>query len=283
MLSYAAPLLVLLAASPALADHVSDRDVAVVAAQFAGAKIVPDVLPAFKPQGLVSLDFGSGPITVGQAIPKSGTANKPTAKISGTEAADAAPNSPFTSANAKYTVLLMDGNYPGSQNPNGYNLHYLENNITPGEKADDTVTLKDSTDGPVIKYAGPGPAAGSGLHRYIWLVYAQPDNFTTPAKPAKGGGVALFNLGEYRTASGLGAAIAGSYFTVEEGTATVSVLATSSVDPATVSVPAASGSGSSASGSAAPSKSAAPNGASKFGVVIAGAGIAAFVAALFNF
>lgn len=60
-----------------------------------------------------------------------------------------------------------------------------------GENEDHTVTLVGPQT-PVIAYAGPGPAEGSGAHRYVTLVYAEPDNFTVPATPAAGSGVGPF-------------------------------------------------------------------------------------------
>jgi len=290
MFAYAAPVFVasiaLFGASPVAAANATDVDVAIVTAQFSGAHIVPDVLPAFKPTGLVSLNFAgaAGVITVGQAIPKTSVAAKPEAKISGTPEATAASGSPFSVATTKYTALMMDGNYVGSSNPSGYNLHYLENDLTYGAVTDGSITLADSTAGPTIKYAGPGPAAGSGPHRYIWLVYPQPANFTVPATPAKGGSVALFDLAKYKTASNLGSAIAGTYFTVEEGTGTVSVGPTSSVDTSAVAASlTATHSGSSAAASASASGTTKPNGASKTAVGTGAGVIALALGAIFSF
>lgn len=44
----------------------------------------------------------------------------------------------------------------------------------------------------VIPWAGPGPASGSGPHRYTFLVFAQPSNFVAPATPKANSGVNLF-------------------------------------------------------------------------------------------
>jgi hypothetical protein len=123
-----------------------------------------------------------------------------------------------------------------------------------GENDDHTVTLNPPS-GSVVAYAGPAPPSGTGPHRYISLVYAQPSDFKVPSTPAVGSGPVLFesvplpvhkisnwplltsvtsSLEKYKTESGLGKAIAGTYFTVEEGTATISIAATQPVDSTTL-------------------------------------------------
>ncbi|KAG8768137.1 hypothetical protein FRC12_005747, partial [Ceratobasidium sp. 428] len=96
----------------------------------------------------------------------------------------------------------------------------------------------------------------SGPHRYIWLAYAQPSNFTAPSTPAPGSGVALFNLTQYTSAANLSEPLAGTYFTVQEGAANASVASTTAVDSTTLPqyTPTSSGS---------PSATSSPNGAIK--------------------
>jgi len=221
------------------AQAASDLDLATVEQQFKNSHIVPDVLATFTPSGLVTVKYGSV-LPVGQDLPATDVASQPTIAIQGTASAVAAPNGPFnvTVTTTKYTVLLMDGNYAGSTNPDGYNLHYLQNDFT-GTSNNDVIPLAGTTTARV-PYAGPGPAAGSGPHRYIALVFAQPDNFTPPATPPQNPGVKLFSLTDYMTAARLDAPIAGTYFTVTNGAVTVSVEPTSSVDPKTLSVSSAS-------------------------------------------
>jgi hypothetical protein len=109
-------------------------------------------------------------------------------------------------------------------------------------------TLDPSTGTNITAYGGPFPAEGSGAHRYMILLLAQPSSFTAPATPAAGSPIEKFDFEQYVKSAGLGSIVAGTYITVEQGTATQSVEPTSSVDTATLSVPstaAASGSGSS--------------------------------------
>lgn len=80
------------------------------------------------------------------------------------------------------------------------------------------------------------------------LVLAQPSAFAAPAAPAAGSPIEKFDFEAYVKSAGLGSIVAGTYITVEQGTATASVSPTSAVDTATLSAP------SSASGSATGSK-----------------------------
>lgn len=122
-------------------------------------------------------------------------------------------------------------------------------------------TLDPTTGTNITAYGGPFPAEGSGAHRYMLLVLAQPSTFTAPADPAAGSPIEKFDFEAYVKSAGLGSIVAGTYITVEQGTATQSVAPTSAVDTATLSVAStASGSATgsrtgSATGSAAASAS----------------------------
>lgn len=73
-------------------------------------------------------------------------------------------------------------------------------------------------------YAGPGPAEGSGPHRYTILVYLQPESFQAPANLSTAGTpLGTMFLNSYVDDSGLGNLVAANYFQVENGQATVSV------------------------------------------------------------
>jgi hypothetical protein len=62
-----------------------------------------------------------------------------------------------------------------------------------------------------------------------------PRGFTAPSTPAANSGVQLFDLAAYVSAAKLGNPIAGNYFTVENGTPTVSVsVTTTSINNATL-------------------------------------------------
>ncbi|KAF9520092.1 hypothetical protein BS47DRAFT_1387705 [Hydnum rufescens UP504] len=220
MHSFTNALLLTLAASSfpsILALSADPIAVKIVQQQFINAKIVPDEIPVFNPIGTLQLDFKAsvGVTTVGEAIAVANTTQQPSVTAAGT----------FNGTSAKYTVLMVDTNYPGSSNPNGLYLHWLQNDATLA--SDGTITNSTAA---VIPYAGPAPPSGSGPHRYTVLLYAQLANFTAPRRPRQ-----IPDLASYISSAGLGTPLAGSYFTVEVGTATVSVSPTTAVDTATFS------------------------------------------------
>lgn len=68
--------------------------------------------------------------------------------------------------------------------------HWLVNGVTVTSG-----TISNSTGNAPEPYMGPLPAAGSGKHRYVLLVYEQPANFSNPAEFQ--GGIQKINLQEY--------------------------------------------------------------------------------------
>jgi hypothetical protein len=86
----------------------------------------------------------------------------------------------------------------------------------------------------ITAYAGPFPAAGSGPHRYVILVYAEPETFTAPATPAAGSGVSRMDFAAYVRSTGLQGPVAGTYIQVEQGTATAQFSSTAAVVTSTL-------------------------------------------------
>ncbi|KAF8337956.1 phosphatidylethanolamine-binding protein [Cantharellus anzutake] len=194
--------------------------VTLVRQQFFNAHIPQDVLEGgFSPSALVNLSFGSvGQISTGQALTVRDVGSQPNVVV----------EKIFMNNAIKYTILMLDLSYPGSSNTSGYNLHWLSNNLVLGNDG----TLSSGT--VVIPYAGPNPPSGDGPHRYTVFLFQQPTTFVAPSSPKPNSGVQIFNLTSYMYASNIGYPIGGNYFTVEVGTATVSILPTTSVDPSTL-------------------------------------------------
>ena len=66
--------------------------------------------------------------------------------------------------------------------------------------------------------AGPGPIAGTGIHRYAWLLFSQPSNFSAPANLSTAGvSPGHWSVNDYVVNSRLGALVAASFFTVQNG------------------------------------------------------------------
>ncbi|GAA5980694.1 hypothetical protein JCM10908_001740 [Rhodotorula pacifica] len=70
---------------------------------------------------------------------------------------------------AKYTVVLADPDAPSREDPKmSPFLHFALADVVPGQSAGITLT----------SYMGPAPPKGTGPHRYVFLVYAQPVDHT---------------------------------------------------------------------------------------------------------
>lgn len=85
-------------------------------------------------------------------------------------------------------------------------LHYLRTDFSVPE-----FTSLNSSKPPTLSYVGPGASVGSGPHRYIFLLYVQPDGFSVKGVPGEGNR-AGFNVSDWRITNNLQKAISGSLF-----------------------------------------------------------------------
>ncbi|XP_050051293.2 protein D3-like [Dermacentor andersoni] len=111
-------------------------------------------------------------------------------------------------ASAFYTVMMIDPDAPNSLSPRlRHWRHWLVMNV-PNScdlKAGDTVT----------EYEGPSPPKGSGLHRYVLLVYSQGTNRISERDASVPEARGMFNLGRFVTDNKLGDPLAVNYFVCE--------------------------------------------------------------------
>jgi len=207
----------------------SPLDIAVIEAHFTNAGIVPDLLKTFVPSATLNASFsGVGAITPGEALSKDQVAPAPVLTIN--------PANSSVTFSGNYTVVMADADIVGTDESKGQTRHWLVNSVPI-----DNGNVSTSSGTEITSYAGPGPAAGSGAHRYVILILPQPDNFSPPANLSSPGvPVSTFDLNDYITSSNLGQPVAGIYFTVEEGTATVTVSTTQAVNTASLSAALAS-------------------------------------------
>ncbi|KAF2399322.1 PEBP-like protein [Trichodelitschia bisporula] len=97
-------------------------------------------------------------------------------------------------------------------------LHYLAANLTLTGPSFNGSTRLDSTGDPLAPYVAPKPITG-GSHRYMSLVFAQPDTFTVPdATSAAIKSRAAFDLRKFLTDTGLQLPLWGNNFIVVSST-----------------------------------------------------------------
>jgi len=163
-----------------------------------------------------------------------------------------------------FTLVMADADVVGTDESIGQTRHWLVNYVTL-QNTSSSLSVSTLAGVAVTDYAGPGPQAGSGPHRYVLLLLPQPSTFSQPANLSQTNvGVSVFHLTDYISTSHLGEPIAGMYFDVEEGTATVTLSPTSPVISSTLQAAAAATGGSSTvTSSAAATTASSGNGSSK--------------------
>ncbi|KAF9036779.1 phosphatidylethanolamine-binding protein [Panaeolus papilionaceus] len=211
-----------------------------IQAHFTQSHLVPDLFESFTPSALLNLNYpGVGDVTPGQKFAKE--------QVGPTPAVTITPGNASVTLTGTYTLAMVDADIVGAELPDGQTRHWLVN----GVKVENGAITNSSALG-VTPYAGPWPAAGSGPHRYVVVLYEQPSTFTPPAGLSTPNvPVATFNWPAYVKDTGLGPLIAANYIQVEEGTATVSLVPTSAVVSSTLA-PASTGSSGTGTGTGTP-------------------------------
>ncbi|PWW77311.1 PEBP-like protein [Tuber magnatum] len=107
----------------------------------------------------------------------------------------------------KYIILMIDPDSPSRDDvvvPQV--LHYLKTDFSVSE-----FTNLASQAPPSLKYVGPDASTGTGPHRYIFLLYLQPEGYAgkgTPDESNRAG----FNVSNWREINNLKRAVAGIHF-----------------------------------------------------------------------
>ncbi|BGP12705.1 hypothetical protein JCM10213_008843 [Rhodosporidiobolus nylandii] len=96
------------------------------------------------------------PVEPGETYPVQATQEQPTIAFSAEEG-------------GKYTLALLDPDAPSREEPKwGPFRHWLISGLKPGSP----VFVERET---LTPYMGPAPPAGTGPHRYVFLLYREPD------------------------------------------------------------------------------------------------------------
>lgn len=118
--------------------------------------VVPDVLPK-APPATVQVKYADVEANNGNVVTPTQVKSQPQLSWSAEEG-------------AFYTVCMTDPDAPSRENPKfGEWQHWLVANV-PGNDVAGGETLSE--------YVGSGPPKGTGLHRYVFVVYKQPGKLT---------------------------------------------------------------------------------------------------------
>ncbi|KAI5454519.1 hypothetical protein NCC49_003417 [Naganishia albida] len=256
----------------AFAQGASELQLAGVKANFEQAQLVPQFLPTFNPSALLNVSFGGDNVLPGTPLAATAVSSMPELTVIG--------GSNFTEEDTSmFTVAMVDADIVGTDESGNQTRHWLANNVMLTDDEDDVYGLNYTT-APITNYAGPGPAEGSGAHRYVLLLIEQPSTFTAPADLSEPNTpLGTFNFQNYLTSTGLGEIVAANYITVENGVATVSVASTSAVQSSTLAVASSTASSSSMASSGSMTRSGASAAASSASRAISSGASAASSAA----
>lgn len=113
--------------------------------------------------------------------------------------------------NTYYTVCMTDPDAPSRKEPTYREWHHWLVGNVPGNKISEGETLSE--------YVGSGPPPDTGLHRYVFLIYEQPDgkiNFSEPRLTNRSGdNRGGFSIRKFAEKYKLGDPIAGNLYQAE--------------------------------------------------------------------
>lgn len=137
-------------------------------------------------------------------------------------------------ASSAYTLMLADASSLGDPDAQGNYRHFLANNLTGAAPTSGNNSFEPVDGTAVTSYAAPGPLAGTGPHRYAWLLFEQPADFAPPANLSTAGTASgHWYVSSYVQQTGI-RLVAASYFIVENSAPTGSVVSIVPVNTATL-------------------------------------------------
>lgn len=155
--------------------------------------VIPDVISA-EPTDFLRVTYGKEQANKGNELTPTAVQNKPNVEWAAEEG-------------SFYTLLMTDPDAPSRTNPKMREWHHWLIGNIPGNQVDKGDVITD--------YVGSGPPKGSGLHRYVFLVFKQPKKISfTEGKISKtiGKGREKFSTKNFVKKYSLGSPIAGNMF-----------------------------------------------------------------------
>ncbi|XP_075984219.1 protein D2-like isoform X2 [Anticarsia gemmatalis] len=173
------------------------RAMSTVAKSFKEHQVVSDVVPV-APTAIANVLYPSGvQVSEGNVLTPTQVKDKPTITW------EASPDQ-------FYTVAMTDPDAPSRKEPKFREWHHWLVGNVPGTNVAAGDTLSD--------YIGSGPPPGTGLHRYVFLVYKQPGKLTfdEPVLTNRSGDHrAMFSIAKFAKKYNLGDPIAGNFYQAE--------------------------------------------------------------------
>ncbi|KAJ7689669.1 phosphatidylethanolamine-binding protein [Mycena rosella] len=149
-----------------------------VTASLAKAKIIPDVIGSFRPTAFLSILLPSGPATLGAEVPLSETVEPPRIVIAAAPSDADIGEEGLVKNQTRYTLAMFDPDAPSAAQPTSSQFrHWVITGLTP---TDDPAAPALQPTPAANAYRPPGPPKGSGIHRYTFVLFREPPNFSLP-------------------------------------------------------------------------------------------------------
>ncbi|KZV97634.1 PEBP-like protein [Exidia glandulosa HHB12029] len=155
----------ILALTVCLASVVRGKDtLASVKKAFYDSKLVPDVVPSFEPEVLLSVTYNGVPFEIGDFLDPDDTKNPPSFGINTTDS---------SYANVSFLLAILDPDAPKPQKPENAPFRHL---LAPDYKSAAPhrgAYVFSNSSAALTEYTEPDPPEGSDPHRYAVLLYKQ--------------------------------------------------------------------------------------------------------------
>ncbi|KAG0209296.1 hypothetical protein BGX28_010399 [Mortierella sp. GBA30] len=122
--------------------------------------IIPDVIDSFRSKTMLAISYGTNKeVVLGNKLAVKDTQHAPQVSFE--------PDSPGD----KYTLIMTDPDAPSRNDPkNREYRHWVISNVSGSSDFQPASLSQGSV---LTEYMGPAPPAGSGPHRYVFLLYKQ--------------------------------------------------------------------------------------------------------------
>lgn len=120
-----------------------------------------------------------------------------------------------------YTLVMIDPDAPSRANPSlAQILHFVQTGmkVTKTSGSSSKTLQLTAQESPVVPYRGPEPPVNGGLHRYIFLLYSQPDS-TVDLGRFSADQRRYFDVEDFARNNTLGKPLAGAYFEAQHAAA----------------------------------------------------------------
>ncbi|KAJ7448692.1 PEBP-like protein [Mycena galericulata] len=149
-----------------------------VTAALSKAGLIPNVVGPLQPSAFLSIILSSGPVKVGAEVPLSETVEAPGIVIAAAPTEADITSEGLVKNETFYTLAMFDPDAPSAAQPTSSQFRHW---VITGLKPTEDLTAPVLQTAPAANaYRPPAPPKGSGIHRYTFVLFREPPNFSLP-------------------------------------------------------------------------------------------------------